>query len=216
MKKPEKCPNCGAPRFEGSDSCQYCGTAFESDAAPTVVIQKTTVKKNTAGCLLLLIILAVSVIAVFVPVFSSQITKAKQEATVKAYTDKTYAIGEAAAYQGLEITLTKVETSEGTKFSKPKAGQEFVIATVQIRNTGSETVSYNPLYFKMKNSQGQITRYTITAVNMDTYLSSGDLAPGGSVSGTVAFEEPLGDENLTLQYQDIVHWDDVQLNFKAR
>src|SRR5690625_4240337 len=58
------------------------------------------------------------------------------------------------------IQVTDVEKSDGDDFDKPKEGNEFVIVHVSIENNGDEEVSYNPLDFKMKNSNGRSEEHT--------------------------------------------------------
>ena len=53
----------------------------------------------------------------------------------------------------------------------------------------------------MQNSNGQITSQAFTTINSDTSLSSGSLAAGGQVNGTIAFEQPVGDSGLVLKYK---------------
>jgi len=43
---------------------------------------------------------------------------------------------------------------------------------------------------------------TFTTINQDTELSSGELIPGGKVSGTITFETKKGDNNLALIYNN--------------
>lgn len=52
---------------------------------------------------------------------------------------------------------------------------------------------------RIKN--GQIINMTFTTVDQKTALSSGELASGGEVEGTVAFEELKDDSGLVLIYQ---------------
>ena len=137
-------------------------------------------------------------------------------ASPKADANTVYAIGQAANVDGCEMTVTKVEKSAGSEYDKPQnAANEFVIVTVSIKNSGKNNLSYNPFYFKMQNSQGQITDTTYTSADEGTALNSGELAPGGSVSGTVAFEQPKDDPGLVLQYQDDVFADGTKLQFKC-
>lgn len=117
---------------------------------------------------------------------------------------KQYALNEPATLGDGEVTVTKVEKSQGTKYDKPKDGKEYIIVHVTIKNNGSKNLSYNPFYFKMQNSQGQQEDKTISMVDQDTALLSGELTPGGTVSGTIVFEEPVNDNNLILIYQDNV------------
>jgi len=52
----------------------------------------------------------------------------------------------------------------------------------------------------MQNSQDQITDSAFTTIDSDTSLSSGNLASGGEVTGTISFEQPIDDEGLILKY----------------
>lgn len=118
-------------------------------------------------------------------------------------TEKTeYNVGEEAILGDGAITVTNVEKSQGSQYDKPQSGKEFVIVSVTIENKGQDKLSYNPYYFKMQNSQGQQEDVTISTVNSDTALSSGELISGGKVSGTLIFEEPTGDTGLALIYND--------------
>lgn len=126
--------------------------------------------------------------------------KKKEEVKKEAPKKDVFAVGEAVQLGKNVLTVTKVEKSNGTEFDTPQQGKEYVIVTVQIQNAGDQNISYNPFDFKMANSQGQIQDMGFTTVDTDTHLQSGELAPGGSVSGTIAFEEPVGDTGLQLQY----------------
>lgn len=130
--------------------------------------------------------------------------------------NKIYNVGETLKIDDTEMTVTKVDKSQGTNdFDKPdKPNNEFVIVTVSIKNDGKDQLSYNPYYFKMQNSQGQIIDSTYTDVDQSTRLNSGNLAAGGSITGTVTFEEPVNDPGLVLQYQDNVFAKGTKLQFK--
>lgn len=133
----------------------------------------------------------------------------------KAPEKSSYSLNEAATCKNTEITVTAIEKSSGKQFDEPKDGMEYVIVTVQYRNVGdSRNISYNPYDFKLKNSKGQITDQTFTTVDTDTALSSGELAPGGEISGTISFEAPKDDPELILQYRDNVFNDSADIEFK--
>jgi hypothetical protein len=68
----------------------------------------------------------------------------------------------------------------------------------------------------MQNSKGQITDMGLTIVDQDTSLQSGDLAPNGEVEGTVTFEEPINDPELTLLYQPNIFGEDVAIKFSIK
>ena len=85
----------------------------------------------------------------------------------------------------------------------------------KIENKGTDKLSYNPLYFKMQNSQGQQESMTFTTVDSGTSLNSGELVAGGKVSGTITFEEPIGDTDLMLIYNDNV-WSSKEVKIKLQ
>lgn len=111
-------------------------------------------------------------------------------------------MNEKVELKGRLVEVTGIERSSGSDFNKPKDGMEYVIVSITIENNSDEELSYNPYDFKMKNSQGQIVDKSLGAtIDRDTYLSYGDLAPGGSISGTIAFEQPIDDSNLVLIFE---------------
>lgn len=125
--------------------------------------------------------------------------------------DTGYKVGDVIKINGTQLTVNEVTKSAGGEFDKPKSENEYVIIRVTIENTGNSTISYNPYYFKVQNSQGQITDPAFTIVDQDTALQSGELAPGGKVSGTVAFEQPKNDPKLKLQYTIDLFGQDVTI-----
>ncbi|MBT2639677.1 DUF4352 domain-containing protein [Bacillus sp. ISL-39] len=111
-----------------------------------------------------------------------------------------FAVGEKVQLGDNVLTVTKAEKSAGSEYDQPKDGHEYVVVTVVIENAGEENISYNPFDFKMSNSQGQILDQAFTTIDTNSALQSGELAPGGKVTGTIAFEQPTGDPGLQLQY----------------
>lgn len=112
-----------------------------------------------------------------------------------------FGVGELVDIQGTVITVTKFEKSKGSDFDKPREGMEYVIVSIEIVNNSNKKISYSPLDFKMQNSKGQINDIAFTIVDSDTALNSGELIPKGEVEGTIVFEEPINDLELTLIYQ---------------
>ena len=68
---------------------------------------------------------------------------------------------------------------------------------------------------KNENSQGQQENMTFTTIDKDTSLQSGELIPGGTVSGTITFEQPINDVGLTLIYNDNI-WSSKELKIKLQ
>ena len=132
---------------------------------------------------------------------SNSESNGKTNDTVSEEVKEFYAVGEEVKLGDNVLIVNSVEKSAGSEWDKPKDGCEFVIVNVTIKNGGSSEISYNPYDFDMQNSQGQITDQAFTTINTDTALSCGNLAAGGQVSGTIAFEQPVGDEGLVLKYK---------------
>jgi hypothetical protein len=124
-----------------------------------------------------------------------------------------YSVGETATLDDVAVQVLKVEKSDGTEYDQPKPDMEYVIVTVALRNDGDETAVFAPYQFAMINSKGQKTDEDFSLIDMNTYLKSGELLPGGAVSGTLVFEQPQDDSGLVLVYQPSI-WggDEVRFN----
>jgi hypothetical protein len=129
---------------------------------------------------------------------------------------KTFKIGDVVALGNINLTVSKIVRSNGSEYEKPKAGNEFVIIYVKIKNIDKGTVSYNPFYFKLQNSKGQVTDTAITIINTDTALSSGDLITNGEIEGSVVFEAPKGDKGLILRYEDNIFTSDSKISINLK
>lgn len=127
--------------------------------------------------------------------------KQDEETKEEEIEDTEFGVGEKVELDGQVVEVTEVEKSQGDDFEKPAEGNEFVIVHVSIENNGDDEISYNPFNFKMKNSNGQIEDQGLIIIDSDTSLSSGDLAPGGNVSGTLSFEQPIDDDGLQLIFE---------------
>lgn len=77
--------------------------------------------------------------------------------------------------------------------SAPEGGNEFVKVEVSIENNSDNQISYNTFDWKIQNSNGVIK-------DIDGGLNSGELAPGGKVTGFMIFQVPAGDTGLVLSY----------------
>jgi hypothetical protein len=71
---------------------------------------------------------------------------------------------------------------------------------ITLRNTGNLSINYNPLDFKVQDSNGVQKNYENIS-EMPYRLDYGSLASDGKVEGNLAFEVPQGDNNLQLVYE---------------
>ena len=111
-----------------------------------------------------------------------------------------FSINETAVFEDVHYTVTNVEYPNGSEYDTPADGKNYVIVTLKIENKKNEKISYNTYDWKMINSQGQEDDETFTTINNDTGLSSGDLAAGGTKTGTLVYEESKDESSLKLLY----------------
>ena len=127
--------------------------------------------------------------------------------TTEKPVDQVFKVGEAVKLGNAELTVLSMEKTKGGQYDEKKPGMEFIIVNVKLKNVSkNERVRYDPLDFKIENSQG--------VLNDHAYLSileqdSSELASGAEITGKVAFEVPIDDKKLTLEYRENMFLDDV-------
>lgn len=113
---------------------------------------------------------------------------------------KDFAKGKTATFDKLEVKATTVtqpwQSTDG--FSKPDDGKEFVMVSLDIKNTSDATVSVNPFDFKLDDA-GVAASYELA--NTSTPLNAVELKPGSSVTGDLVFQAKQGATGLKLQYK---------------
>ena len=120
-----------------------------------------------------------------------------------------YKVGDTVDISGMKLKVDKVTIANGDEFDTPQKGNDYVVVKITIINDSDDTISYNPFDYSIKNSKGQITDGAMSSVNSNTALNSGQLAKGGSVTGTLVYEAPKGDKGLKLLYKGNVLSNDV-------
>ncbi len=102
--------------------------------------------------------------------------------------------------KSIVITYSDRTTDSLGDFSKPKAGNTFLVVTMTIKNNGYDKFGTNQLYFSVVTNN----------VKRDSSFDSGmltdkldlvDLLDGGSTTGSLAFEVPTGTTDYKLQYK---------------
>lgn len=85
---------------------------------------------------------------------------------------------------GLKVTVNSVDPNFTAPYNDPA-----VKVDVTYENTGKEKASYNSYDWRGTDANGAEKTATISTVDNVKMLESGDLKPGGTVSGTVFFEQ---------------------------
>lgn len=193
MSKMIKCKTCSSEIASSAKNCPSCGAKNK----------RPIYKKWWVWLIVVIVVAGIAGGGDSSDNGNTPTTTSNEETTNKKVEDvkEFYLVGEEVKLGNNVLIVNSVEKSNGSEWDKPKDGNEFVIVNVTIKNGGSSEISYNPFDFKMQNSKGQITDQAFTTIDTDTSLSSGNLATGGEVSGTIAFEQPVGDEALVLKYK---------------
>jgi hypothetical protein len=118
-------------------------------------------------------------------------------------------IGTPAASAGVVIQANKVTKTGGSNpYWKPKSGNTYLVVDIFVGNGRSEAIPYNPLYFKVRDSQG--FEYNAGISTEEPSLKSGELAPKETVRGLVQFEVPADAEGFVMSYKPLVLFSDFQ------
>lgn len=125
-----------------------------------------------------------------------------------------FAVGETASFDDKSITITNVQRNydTGNQFAQPESGKEFVLVTVEIANNSKSSMDYNTFEFKLQDSNGVQLNESFTALS-EGKLNSGSLAPGGKVTGKLAYEVPKDDAGLKLLYQSFSFFSNKAVTF---
>ena len=111
-----------------------------------------------------------------------------------------FAVGDKIKIDDYTMTVNKVERNwqSPADYDKPESGKEYVLVEVTITNEGSSSISYNTFDFKMQDSDG--VQKTETYTMSTNKLNSGDLAPGGKITGNLTYDVPTGATGLKLLF----------------
>lgn len=113
---------------------------------------------------------------------------------------KEFGIGDSASLRGRSLVVHSFKISQGSILDVPSEGREYVIVYLTLENNGDVPLAYHSWDFEISDSQGQVIQAVIISETADSWLGSGEVGPGESVSGTLSFEVSAQDPQLMLHY----------------
>lgn len=180
------CKDCGKEVSKSAKTCPNCG-------------------KKMKKPIVLFVILGIIVLAIIGGIMSGKEEEARKKEFIQ---------NETATYKEVEYSITKIERTQGKEYFEAKDGKEYIVFTIKIDNKSSEKISYNGLDWKLEDGNGDENSYAIWGSDTNSDLGSGDLNAGGTKTGTVAFEVPKDDKNLTLKYFETILSSERAFEFK--
>jgi hypothetical protein len=115
---------------------------------------------------------------------------------------ETFAVGDVVQIGDMALTVNEVTYPTGNDFSKPEAGQTFLVVDVTLENKGSEAKSISSLLqMSLKDATGQ--KYDLdlmaSAASGGT-PPDGEIASGERVRGQIGFQVPQDAQGLVFVY----------------
>ncbi len=132
---------------------------------------------------------------------SSSSTTTTTESTKDTDENKEYKVGDTISVNNQELTVTNVQRNYKPKYDDPKSGQEFIKVTFKLENKSDKAIVVNPLYFKVQDSNGVIEECDSNSYSLDDSFNHSEIAQKGAITGSLVFEVPKGDTNLTFIYE---------------
>jgi len=150
-----------------------------------------TQPKVSFGVFLLFIALSVGVTW-----FAGAVGEKEQRSNLLA----THGIGEKIQTRELTLSVEGVRRDEiGAGPLVPRAGYEFIIPTITLKNTSEKPFDLIPLlYFHIKDNKGNV--YNVVAIPSDSAELSGKIPPHDMIREEIGFEVIKGAQGLLLHF----------------
>lgn len=112
-----------------------------------------------------------------------------------------YGVGEQGELDGISVTLTEVEESQGNDFFKPEEGKVFLICHFDIANNSEEDLSVSSILSFDAYVDDYSTSMSLNAsvASSDTQLD-GTVAAGKKMAGIIGYEAPVDWSTLEITF----------------
>lgn len=231
----KKCVSCGKKISNNSKKCKYCNdinnnaiknilslleipnelfilknNKNNTPAVKKIINNKKKIKIRKKILLFSLLIISLSIVTLLIYSYIKSLNLDNTIYEDNITGNKIFEIGDKITYKKVNYTVLNVETSNGTKYRKPKKDNHFLIVTIKIENESDNKIKYSYENWKMINSLENETSRIVTAINAGKSLTSGSLVSNGEKIGSLVFEEPIGDENLQLKFYELSSKSDTE------
>lgn len=130
-------------------------------------------------------------------------------------TKDSYAVGEQAELDGVTVTLTQVEESQGKEYFRPADGKVFLLCHFEIANDSEEDIAVS----SMMSFDTYVDDYAVSmslnaTVAADAAQMDGTVAAGKKLAGVIGYEVDANWSELEISFTPDV-WSDKNLTFVA-
>jgi hypothetical protein len=108
-----------------------------------------------------------------------------------------YQVGDRISVNTVGFTVLTVENSAGDKFATPAPGKILLLIRAQLDNLTREQFNYLLTEFTLTDASGRIYP---SETEVEDMLGLVSIAPGNSLSGSIAFEIPETAKGLVLSW----------------
>jgi len=123
------------------------------------------------------------------------------------------AVGQPGKSDYFTITVNNWNPSTGDKLTKPGAGNEFIVVNVSVKNHDTVTRSISAMaQMTIRTPNGY--EYSAASYYPEPRFPEGDILPGQTANGTVAFEVPEDIGRMSLYYEPVLLGDIVEVTLK--
>lgn len=123
-----------------------------------------------------------------------------------------YAVGETAKDGNLSITVYSFKASPGDDFSKPAAGNQYIVVDLGIDNNGPDTANLSSMMeMSIRTPEGR--KYDQAPYFPEPKYPDGAIQSGGKARGNVAFEVPANIGSMDFVFESLTG---SPVNFKLQ
>lgn len=204
--------------------CKYCQTEISKKAKVCPSCRKKQGPKKGLIALLVIIILII-IIAVAASSGNSNepskvgeventggsetgnTTSDQQDVTDSADDGETvFKVGEIAELNGVKVTMTDFEESEGDAdaFLEPSEGNVFVIAEFEIENNSDNDINVSSMLSFEAYADDYSLNYSLSAGLLKDSALDGTIASGKKMKGWIGWEVPEDYSNVEIHFTDDV------------
>lgn len=116
----------------------------------------------------------------------------------------TFAVGETAELNGVQVTMTSFEESTGKDYVVPTEGNVFALAEFEIVNNTDSEINISSMLSFEAYADDYALNYSLSAAMMKDGQLDGTIAAGKKMKGWIGWEVPEDYQNVEIHFTDNV------------